>query len=304
MLRKSILGLTMLLLAASCVPPVAAGQGLRSAGLTVPAGTAPPARGKAPVPLPPAEAIAPGRAAEPFALGTASGRDVAASLRCLTAAVYYEARSESLEGQRAVAQVVLNRVRHPAFPKSVCGVVYQGSRRSSGCQFSFTCDGSLRAALDPEAWRKARRVAGTALAGAVYGPVGLATHYHTTAIRPWWAAAMRPAVTVGSHIFYRWRGEWGDPRSFRRPYMGAEPVRQAARSRGEDPKIAAPETGEATMAFGIRIRRGGPPPRISGVDAEPPARPEEVAAVRVHVGLPDFVEVAAADPAETMPTAR
>jgi Cell Wall Hydrolase len=294
MLHKSMMGLTMLLFAASCVPPVAAGRGLHIAGVPARARIAPAALGKAPVPLPPAEAIAPGRAAEPFALGSASERDIAASLQCLTAAVYYEARSEGLEGQRAVAQVVLNRVRHPAFPKSVCGVVYQGSRRSSGCQFSFTCDGSLRGALDPEAWRKAKRVSGMALAGAVYGPVGLATHYHTTAIHPWWAAAMRPAVIVGSHVFYRWRGEWGDPRSFRRPYLGAEPVRQAARSDREEPKIAKSDPGEVTTAFGVRIRRGGPPPRIRGADPEPSAAPEEVAAVRIHVGLPDFVEAPAA----------
>jgi spore germination cell wall hydrolase CwlJ-like protein len=298
MLHKSMLGLPMLLLGASCVPPVAAGQGVRSAA-AVPARGAPALRGKAPVPLPAAEAIAPGRAAEPFAVGAASERDVAASLQCLTAAVYYEARSEGLEGQRAVAQVVLNRVRHPAFPKSVCGVVYQGSRRSTGCQFSFTCDGSLRGAREKDAWLKARRVAGVALAGGVYGPVGLATHYHTTAIRPWWASAMRPAVTVGSHIFYRWRGEWGDPRSFRRPYLGVEPTRQAARSDREEPKTA-PDSGEVTTAFGVRIRRGGPPPRITGAYAEP----EEVAAVRVHVGLPDFVEVPAADPGEAVPAAR
>jgi hypothetical protein len=304
MLQRSILSLAMLLLAASCVPPVAAGQRLRTAGLPDPAGIAPAPLAKGPVPLPPAAAIAPGRAAEPFALGAASERDTAASLQCLTAAVYYEARSEGLEGQRAVAQVVLNRVRHPAFPNSVCGVVYQGSRRSTGCQFSFTCDGSMRGALDREAWLKARRVAATALAGGVYGPVGLATHYHTTAIRPWWAAAMRPAVTVGSHIFYRWRGEWGDPKSFRRPYLAAEPILQAAREGRREAPAVEPGRGEVAMAFGVRIRRGGPPPRVARADSEPLAAPEQVAGVRIHVGLPDFVEVPAAEPDEAAPAAR
>jgi hypothetical protein len=302
MLRKSLLGLTMLLLAASCVPPVAAGQGLRTAGMTAPARPAP--RGKAPLPLPPAEAIAPGRAAEPFRLGAASKRDIEASLQCLTAAVYYEARSEGLEGQRAVAQVVLNRVRHPAFPKSVCGVVYQGSRRSTGCQFSFTCDGSLRHALEPEAWRRARRVAGMALAGGVYGPVGLATHYHTVSIHPWWAAAMRPAVTVGSHIFYRWRGEWGDPKSFRRPYLPAGEILQADRRGRGEAHTAEPQRAEVSMAFGVRIRRGGPAPRVARGEAEPPAAQEQTAAVRVHSGLPDFVEVPAAAPGEAAPAVR
>lgn len=302
MLHKSMLGLPMLLLAASCVPPVAAGQGVRSAS-AAPVRSAPAPRAKAPVPLPPAEAIAPGRAAEPFAVGAASGRDIAASLQCLTAAVYYEARSEGLEGQRAVAQVVLNRVRHSAFPKSVCGVVYQGSGRRTGCQFSFTCDGSLRGARDREAWLEARRVATTALAGGVYDPVGLATHYHTTAIRPWWASAMRPAVTVGAHIFYRWRGEWGDPRSYRRPYLEAEPTLLAARPARRDAPVVAPAQGEVTMAFGVRIRRGGPPPRIVRAEAEARAAPEEAAAVRVHVGLPDFVEAPDAEPAEVAPAA-
>jgi hypothetical protein len=294
MLHKSMLGLPMLLLGASCVPPVAAGQGVRSAA-TLPARSAPAPRGKAPLPLPPAAAIAPGLAAEPFVVGAASERDIAASLHCLTAAVYYEARSEGLEGQRAVAQVVLNRVRHPAFPNSVCGVVYQGSRRSTGCQFSFTCDGSLHGALDRAAWLKARRVATTALAGSVYGPVGLATHYHTTAIRPWWAAAMRPAVTVGSHIFYRWRGEWGDPKSFRRPYLAGE-VLQAARPDRQGAPAAERNQGEVDMAFGVRIRRGGPPPRVA--HQEEVAASETVAGVRVHVGLPDFVEAPAAEAGE------
>ncbi|HEX8225853.1 MAG TPA: cell wall hydrolase [Allosphingosinicella sp.] len=304
MLHKSMLGLPMLLLGASCVPPVAGGQGVRTLAAAMPARPAEAPAGKAPAPLPPAEAIAPGQAAEPFAVGAAGERDIAASLQCLTAAVYHEARSEGLEGQRAVAQVVLNRVRHSAFPNSVCAVVYQGSRRSTGCQFSFTCDGSLRRALDREAWLRARRVATTALAGGVYGPVGLATHYHTTAIRPWWASAMRPAVIVGSHIFYRWRGEWGDPKSYRRPYLAAETTRLAERPAQREAPAAAPAQGDVTMAFGVRIRRGGPPPRMIAAEAATPAAPEETTAVRIRVGLPDFVEAAAAEPAGTVPAAR
>jgi spore germination cell wall hydrolase CwlJ-like protein len=278
MLSKSMLGLPILLIAASCVPPLAARQGAP--------GTASEPRLAAatgsPAPLPPPEAIAPGRAAEPFVVGRRSAADITASLRCLTAAVYYEARSEGLEGQRAVAQVVLNRVRHPAFPKSVCGVVYQGSRRSTGCQFSFTCDGSLRGQREREAWARARRIAATALAGGVYGPVGLATHYHTLAIRPWWAAAMRPAVTVGSHIFYRWRGEWGDPKSFRRPYLGSEPVQRLAA------RAPLPAAVEGRTAFGVTVHRGGASPLAA---AEPEAgvrihRSSSLPDVRVHVGAP------------------
>jgi Cell Wall Hydrolase len=293
MLHKSMLSLPMLLLGASCVPPVAARQGVAAAGAV--AMSRPSARA---VPLPSAEAIAPGQAAEPFVVGERSERDVAASLQCLTAAVYYEARSESFEGQRAVAQVVLNRARHPAFPKNICGVVYQGSKRRTGCQFSFTCDGSLRAPRDPAAWARARRVAGAALAGSVYGPVGHATHYHASYVQPWWAASLKRAVSVGSHIFYRWRGDWGDPKSFRRPYLAAEvaerpepigrtAVRTAERS----------EPVESERAFGVTVRRGGPPPRFlaSAQDVAPPEPMASAAGVRVHVGLPDFVQ---AEPAE------
>ncbi|HYG48945.1 MAG TPA: cell wall hydrolase [Allosphingosinicella sp.] len=305
MLHKSLLALPVLLLGASCVPPVVAGQGVASPG-TMPASRA----AAAALPLPSPEAIAPGRAAEPFVLGRRSERDIDASLQCLTAAVYYEARSESPEGQRAVAQVVLNRVRHPAFPKTVCGVVYQGSNRRTGCQFSFTCDGSLRARREPAAWARARHVAATALAGGVYGPVGVATHYHTTAIRPWWAASLRRAVTVGSHIFYRWRGDWGDPKSFRRPYLAAEATERAARTAPNEPpeqrqrQAAAPAfEGEVIgTAFGVTIRRGAPPTRAAAVaKPEPEPRPEKVAGVRIHVGLPDFAAAAAEPAAPTDP---
>ena len=121
---------------------------------------------------------------------------------CLTAAIYYEARSESEEGQRAVAQVVLNRVRHPAYPNSVCGVVFQGSQRSSGCQFSFTCDGSLAHRPRLVAWARASQIASDALAGRGYAPVGDATHYHTKAVLPYWSHAFRRLGAVGDHIFY------------------------------------------------------------------------------------------------------
>ena len=149
-----------------------------------------------------AAVAASGEVAEPFVASS----DPAAfdrSLECLTQAIYYEARSQSDDGQRAVAQVVLNRVRHPAYPNSVCGVVYQGSERGTGCQFTFTCDGAMNAAIEPYAWDRARRIAEAALRGSVYRPVGLATNYHTTAIHPYWAPSLVPQVTVGAHIFYR-----------------------------------------------------------------------------------------------------
>ncbi|HEY5711344.1 MAG TPA: cell wall hydrolase [Allosphingosinicella sp.] len=145
-------------------------------------------------------------AATPAALPYVAGGDSESferSLECLSQAIYYEARSQSDDGQRAVAQVVLNRVRHPAFPSSVCGVVFQGSERVTGCQFSFTCDGSMNRGIEPYAWERARRIAAAALRGSVYRPVGLAVNYHTTAINPYWAPSLTPQTVVGDHIFYR-----------------------------------------------------------------------------------------------------
>src|SRR5688572_23737910 len=125
------------------------------------------------------------------------------SLECLTQAVYYEARNQSTDGQRAVAQVVLNRVRHPSYPNSVCGVVFQGSERVTGCQFSFTCDGSMYRDIEPDAWDRAQVIARDALSGSVYRPVGLALNYHSTAIRPYWAPSLARQAVVGAHVFYR-----------------------------------------------------------------------------------------------------
>lgn len=144
----------------------------------------------------------------------------ARALDCLTAAVYYEAAGESEHGQRAIAQVVLNRVRHPAFPSTVCGVVYQGQSRASGCQFTFTCDGSLSRKPGASEWTRARRISEEALAGVVEPSVGMATHYHTLWVAPYWAPRLDKIAQIGAHIFYRWPGYWGRREAFRRPYSG------------------------------------------------------------------------------------
>jgi spore germination cell wall hydrolase CwlJ-like protein len=124
-------------------------------------------------------------------------------LECLTQAVYFEARGETPAGQAAVAQVVLNRVKSPAFPKSVCGVVFQGAAdRRAGCQFSFACDGSTRRAHEPEAWQRARRIATKAMSGQVTAAIGNATHFHVATVQPDWSGLIRVAQ-VGAHIFYR-----------------------------------------------------------------------------------------------------
>lgn len=125
----------------------------------------------------------------------------ARDLDCLTDAVYYEARGETKRGQQAVATVVLNRVKNPSFPKTVCGVVFQ--RSSSACQFSFTCDGSMRRGREQDAWEDARRVAAHALAGYVLRDIGSATHFHTTDVAPEWGPRMLRVAQVGLHVFYR-----------------------------------------------------------------------------------------------------
>lgn len=149
-----------------------------------------------------------------------------AALDCLAAAIYYESAGEPEQGQRAVAQVVLNRVRHPAFPASICEVVYQGSERTTGCQFTFTCDGSLVRRPSRHGWERARRIAEQALAGEVEPAVGMSTHYHANWVAPYWAPELDKIAGVGAHLFYRWRGHWGRRESFTQRYSGeasAEP---------------------------------------------------------------------------------
>ncbi len=160
--------------------------------------------------------------AKPFALPGGNVVTRANALECLTSAIYYEAGQESTDGQRAVAQVVLNRVRHPAFPASVCGVVYEGSTRQTGCQFTFTCDGSLLRAPSPGVWDRARKVAQEALNGAVFAGVGNATHYHANYVMPYWAPTLAKTAVIGAHIFYRWGGNWGRPGAFNQAYAGRE----------------------------------------------------------------------------------
>ena len=163
-------------------------------------------------------------AARPFVLPAASAEHRVRALECLTAAVYYEAATETADGQRAVAQVVLNRVRHPAYPNSVCGVVFEGAERSTGCQFTFTCDGSIARAPHPGFWARAKAVAEAALAGKVYAPVGWSTHYHTNWVVPYWSSSLVKAANVGTHIFYRWEGGWGRAPAFTNRHSGAEPL--------------------------------------------------------------------------------
>lgn len=153
----------------------------------------------------------------------ADARSRERALECLTQAVYYEAASEGADGQRAVAQIVLNRMRHPGYPASVCGVVYQGSDRATGCQFTFTCDGSLARLPIQSLWNQARKIAAQALAGKVFAPVGHATHYHADYVLPYWADSLDKSAKLGRHIFYRLKGGLGSARAFSQRYGGSEP---------------------------------------------------------------------------------
>jgi hypothetical protein len=122
---------------------------------------------------------------------------------CLAKAVYFEARSESELGQLAVAKVVLNRVKDPNYPKTICGVVYQGSDRRNSCQFSFACDGVADEVKNKAAWDRSKVVAKKALDGdQTIRVIGAATNYHADYVRPKWAGQMRKLIKIGRHIFY------------------------------------------------------------------------------------------------------
>jgi spore germination cell wall hydrolase CwlJ-like protein len=161
----------------------------------------------------------PVQAAHAFVLPSGESLEQRRALLCLTQAVYYEAGFEPAEGRRAVAQVILNRMRHPAFPKSVCGVVYQHNS-TPVCQFTFVCDGSLNRRPAAGAWNEAEKVARAALAGYVEQSVGGATHYHADYVAPRWAPLLTKITKLGAHIFYRWPGAWGQRSAFTGRYAG------------------------------------------------------------------------------------
>jgi len=188
------------------------------------------------------------RPAQPFAFKPATAEDRRRAVRCLTQAIYYEAALEPTEGQEAVAQVILNRVRDPNYANSVCGVVYEGAERVTGCQFSFTCDGSLAQGPVAWAWTRAGRVAERALAGYVSTKVGTATHYHANYVYPWWAPTLNKLTQIGAHIFYRWKGVYGEPAAFRQAYSGREPRIDEARFARPRLQIASTEEAEAALA--------------------------------------------------------
>lgn len=206
--------------------------------------------------------------------------DEARAVDCLAAAAWYEAGDEAV-GEQAVVQVILNRLRHPAFPKSVCEVVFQGSERRTGCQFSFTCDGAMRRMPSPAAWSRARDAATAGLNGLVYAPVGYATHYHTDWVVPNWSRHVDKVAGVDTHLFFRWQGANGRPGAFRGVHRGSEPV--VARM-----MALSPAHGPA----------GAAAPAIA--DVAPSILGNEVAGLAVPVGGGTVAAPITADPAATL----
>ena len=151
-----------------------------------------------------------------------SGADRTRARDCLAIAAMAEAGSGDAD-QRAVMQVILNRTRHPAFANTVCGAVFEGSQRPTGCQFTFTCDGSLRRSYSEASWRAARERAEEALGGYVHRAVGSATHYHADYVYPYWSGSLDKVAAVGPHLFFRWKGDWGTARALTARYLGGEP---------------------------------------------------------------------------------
>ncbi len=202
-------------------------------------------------------------AAEPFVF-RGSPVSLSRATDCLAAAAWFEAGDDSL-GQRSVIQVVINRALNPAFPSTICGVVFQGAERRTGCQFSFTCDGSMRRTPSATAWQRARGNALAGLSGVVDGSVGYATHYHTDWVVPVWRKSLDKIAQVRTHLFYKWQGQWGRPAAFapRRRINREEPIVppmsrfSAAHTGGGEgdtldlpvnPTVNAPEAG-ATAQF-------------------------------------------------------
>jgi hypothetical protein len=133
-------------------------------------------------------------------------KELARAKKCLSEAIYFEARGEPERGQYAVAQVVMNRTRSPYYPDDVCGVVYENKNKRNRCQFSFACDGIPDRIFDRDAYRKAEEIADDVLVNGAYLPdIGTATHYHATYVRPNWIRDMVKQEKLGKHIFYNVR---------------------------------------------------------------------------------------------------
>lgn len=264
------------------VPPIGKLPGLP--------GDAPVLTGPEPVAADKARAL---NAADPFFTGriapaapfrfAGSTSDFDRARECLALAAMAEA-GPSDAGQRAVLQVILNRVRHPAFARTICGVVFEGAQRDTGCQFSFTCDGSLARQYSDAAWLAARQRAEAALRGQVFAGVGNATHYHTDWVYPVWSPELVKLARVETHLFFRWPGYWGTPGAMRIAYRGGEPDMAGIEQ--------AEESGVAPLPSFAPL----PPdtPRVSGGEVK----------VRDASGRGNFVLIADHDAEQALANAR
>lgn len=149
---------------------------------------------------------------------------------CMAQAIYYESRNEPLAGQLAVAEVISNRMRDHRYPDTACGVVFQGATRTTGCQFTFTCDGALGRKPKGTAWEQAQEIAAHVLMNLAEDRTGGATHYHATYVDPVWSAGLIKTDKIGLHVFYRFpRGsEWAKVRSASASRSAPAPVVAAA----------------------------------------------------------------------------
>ena len=180
---------------------------------------------------------------------------------------------------KAVAQVVLNRVRHRAFPNSVCGVVFQGAGRRTGCQFSFTCNGTMRGRVNTAAWNRARDIASAALSGTVYARVGNATHFHTTGVSPRWRHTLVQVGPVGDHLFYRFGGRSGSGAAFTyaaRPSTDADAPRLIQASL--DPTNAVRDAGAVAYTLLLAQEGRAAPAPVEPTPAAQPPAPKPAAA--------------------------
>jgi spore germination cell wall hydrolase CwlJ-like protein len=256
------------------------------------------------------------RPARPFVFKAASEADRQRAVRCLTQGIYYEAALESTEGQEAVAQVILNRVRDPNYANSICGVVFEGAERNTGCQFSFTCDGALSQAPVGWAWDRARTVALRMLAGHVATRVGTATHYHADYVHPWWSPTLAKITQIGAHIFYRWKGIYGETSAFNQRYASREPVIDEARfsrprlmiasNTTDTPAVMGPDG--KPLATGLKTVEIDGQTRVVGVVSLGGRRApttDEIAAINARMNAFEHPEAAApvATPAPKIATA-
>jgi spore germination cell wall hydrolase CwlJ-like protein len=190
-------------------------------------------------------------------------------LRCMAEAIYYEARGENVRGQVAVGEVIMNRVHSRYYPRTICGVVYQGRERVTGCQFTFTCDGSLNRRPGGRAWSRAQHIAAQVMQGHTRSVVGASTHYHTTAVSPAWRPMLVETLRLGDHVFYRL-----PTRAERAVLQASAPRRRAPRADlpiddAQDPPVEpAPTSADATPT---------PAAPVAAPEAAPPAAIEVAA---------------------------